>query len=239
MLQNLERMKSALTEWAIKEGLFHDAQFYSCKQWNDRGEKIQNDALLVLVIDSSGLYNLLNGGNDTEELEDLVESFGFYYELGYAWSMGFYPLDDYDYSRLSGTYAQKLQDKRWTNKSNLVKQRAGNRCQDCNTVASLQAHHCYYTNMRAGYEPWEYPLSAFRALCRECHEKRPVPEIRIRALLAQLTQDQLTGLINGLDNAFNRFEKNSFIEFMQKATFHENHMSAALAILKKNTDIYD
>ncbi|EBS7635958.1 hypothetical protein CDR68_19735 [Salmonella enterica] len=78
MHRNLERMKNAIFEWAIKEGLWHDAQFYSNKEWNERGETVHDDALLVLTIDSSGLYNLLNGGCDTEEFEDLVESFGFF-----------------------------------------------------------------------------------------------------------------------------------------------------------------
>ncbi|HAX5242420.1 TPA: hypothetical protein JZG60_004707 [Escherichia coli] len=239
MLRNLERMKNAISEWAIKEGLWHDAQFYSNKEWNERGEKIHDDALLVLTIDSSGLYNLLNGGCDTEEFEDLVESFGFFYEMGYAWSIGFYPLEDYDYARLSGNYLQKLKDERWRQKTELVKRRANYRCQDCNASLPLEAHHCYYTNMREGYEPWEYPLSALRALCRECHKQRPIPEIRIRALLAQLTQSQLTGLINGLDNAFNRFETDSFITFMQNISFHDHLMKSALTMLKKNTDIYD
>ena len=29
MLNNIERMKYALTEWAIKEGVFDDATFYT------------------------------------------------------------------------------------------------------------------------------------------------------------------------------------------------------------------
>ncbi|EBS7635959.1 hypothetical protein CDR68_19740 [Salmonella enterica] len=159
--------------------------------------------------------------------------------MGYAWSIGFYPLEDYDYARLSGNYAQKLKDERWRQKTELVKRRAKYRCQDCNASLPLEAHHCYYTNMREGYEPWEYPLSALRALCRECHKQRPIPEIRIRALLAQLTQSQLTGLINGLDNTFNRFEIDSFITFMQNVSFHDHLMKSALTMLKKNTDIYD
>lgn len=239
MLRNLERMKSAIYEWAIKEGILDDAQFYSNQEWNARREKIHNDALLILTIDSSGLYNFFNGGCDTEEFEDLVESFGFYYEMGYAWSIGFYPQEGYDYTRLAGSYTRKLRDERWRHKAELVKRRANYHCQDCNTSLPLDVHHCYYTSMREGYEPWEYPLSALRALCRKCHEKRPIPEIRIRAMLAQLTQTQLNGLISGLDNAFNRFETDSFIAFMQQVSFHDHLMSSALNMLKKNTDNYD
>ncbi|HFF3789678.1 hypothetical protein [Enterobacter hormaechei] len=239
MSANLERMKKAITEWAIKDSLLHDATFYSQAEWLSRGEDMHDDALLVLTIDSSGLYHLLNYGCDTEEFEDLVESFGFYYEMGYAWSLGFYALEGYDYSRLSGSYTQKLKDIRWKNKSTVVRRRAQERCQDCGVKSVLEAHHCYYTNMREGFEPWEYPLSAFRALCRSCHEKRPVPEIRIRAFLAQLTQQQLTELIDGLDNAFNRFETDSFLAFLQKVSFHDHLLDSAIKLLKKNTDIYD
>jgi len=238
MLKNLERLKNALTEWSIKEGLFHDAHFYTQIEWNERGEDLHTDALMVLVIDGSGLYHLLNAGCDTSEFDDLIESFGFMYEQGYAWSVGFFPLEGYDYERLSGTYASKLRDPRWVRKSTLVKEKAGHKCQDCGVPGRLDAHHCYYTTMSQGYEPWEYPLSALRALCRKCHETRPIPEIRMRAFLASLTQTQLTGLIEGLDNGFNRFETDSFIQFLQRATFDEKYMSEALGLLKKNTEIY-
>lgn len=239
MLKNLARMKHALTEWAIKEGMFDDATFLTQKEWNYREEKFHNDALMVLVIDGSGLFSLLNNGCDTTEFEDLVESFGFWYELGYSWSLGFYPTDNYNYSRRNGTYTAKLRDPRWLRKAALVKDEAGHQCEDCGASARLEAHHCYYTTISLGYEPWEYPLSAFRALCPACHGTRPVPEIRARAFLARLTQSQLTRLLDGLDNGFNRFEVDSFIEFMQKATFHNKQMDEALLLLKKNTDIYD
>lgn len=239
MLRNLERMKYALTEWAIKEGLFSDAHFYSQKEWNDREEVMQDDALMVMVIDGSGLWSLLNTGCDTTEFEDLIESFGFIYEQGYSWSVGFYPTDGYDYNRLNGSYSAKLRDPRWKRKSALVKDRAGHRCQDCGAQARLEAHHCYYTSMSQGYEPWEYPLSAFRALCSSCHQTRPLPEIRARAFMAQLTQSQLAGLIDGLDKCFNRFDAESFIQFMQKATFQKKPMDEALLLLKINSDIYD
>ena len=239
MFKNLERMKQALKEWTIKESMFNDATFLTNKEWNERGEKLHNDALMVLVIDGSGLFSLLNHGHDTTELEDLVESFGFWYELGYSWSLGFYPTENYDYRRLRGSYTAKLHDPRWLRKAALVKSEAGHRCEDCGADARLEAHHCYYTTIRLGYEPWEYPLSAFRALCPACHGSRPVPEIRARAFLARLTQSQLTGLLDGLDNGFNRFETDSFIEFLRRVNFQKDLMDEALLLLKKNTDNYD
>ncbi|WP_454125388.1 hypothetical protein [Kosakonia sp. Marseille-Q7440] len=38
MFKNLERMKQALKEWAIKESMFNDATFLTNKEWNERGE---------------------------------------------------------------------------------------------------------------------------------------------------------------------------------------------------------
>jgi len=239
MLKNLERMKHALTEWAIKEGMFDGTHFHTHQEWIARKEEMHEDAMMVMLIDGTGLWSLLNTGCDTTEFEDLIESFGFEYELGYAWSVGFYPSGDYDYRRLNGSYTAKLRDPRWKRKAALVKEVAGQLCQDCGANGRLEAHHCYYTSMSQGYEPWEYPLSAFRALCSSCHQTRPLPEIRARAFLARLTQTQLAGLIDGLDNGFNRFDADSFIQFMQKATFQKKPMDEALLLLRKNTDNYD
>jgi len=112
MSRNLERMRAALTEWMIKEEILGDAFFVNIEAWRDRNEPYGNDSLLVLVFDSSTLHTMLNYGGDTMEFDDLVESFGFWYELGHSWNMGFYPIEGYDYSRLSGTYASKLQDEK-------------------------------------------------------------------------------------------------------------------------------
>lgn len=57
-------------------------------------------------------YSLLNFGGDTDKFDDYIESFGLYDELGNAWNMGFYPIPDYDFKKLSGSYAQKPRDDR-------------------------------------------------------------------------------------------------------------------------------
>ncbi len=121
MSRNLERMRAAITEWMIKEEILGDAFFVDIEAWRARNEPYGNDSLLVLVFDSSTLHTMLNYGGDTMEFDDLVESFGFWYELGHSWNMGFYPIEGYDYSRLSGTYASKLQDERWRKKAATVR----------------------------------------------------------------------------------------------------------------------
>lgn len=232
MHANLSRMKYAVYEWLVKDGLLGDAEFYSIEQWTSRGEAYLNDSLLVLIIDGSNLHTMLNFGGDASELDDLVESFGFYYELGHSWSIGFYPIDGYDFSPTSGTYSQKLKDPRWRRKALLVKERAENICQDCGSAAPLDAHHCYYANMRQGYEPWEYPLSAFRGLCRPCHQARERTEIRIRALAASLNHTELEGLADLLRYGFDRYRPSAVSKFLAALGPDEKYLQAAITELR-------
>jgi len=76
------------------EGDLH--KFHTRKQWDkERGEKYGNEALLNCVIEESGWYMVLNGYSGpyeaATELRQLEEQHGVYHELGYAWSMHWYP----------------------------------------------------------------------------------------------------------------------------------------------------
>lgn len=232
MQANVSRMRHAVNEWLITQELLGDAQFYTNEEWRVRGEDYHDEALLVLTIDGSSLHTMLNFGGDTSEFDDLVESFGFWYELGHAWSLGFYPAEDYDFSPSTGTYAAKLRDPRWLRKAKAVKERAENLCQDCGAERPLDAHHCYYANMRQGYEPWEYPLSAFRALCRQCHVERERVEIRMRAFMATLTQTDLEALRSSLGHGFYWFQPIAVTEFLAALGPEERHLQAALEKLR-------
>ncbi|CAB3808004.1 hypothetical protein LMG28614_06715 [Paraburkholderia ultramafica] len=232
MLANLGRMRQAVNEWLITEGLLGDAKFYTIDEWRGRGEGYLDDALLVLVIDGSSLHTMLNYGGDTSEFDDLVESFGFWCELGHSWSLGFYPAEDYDFSPPQGSYATKLRDPRWQCKANSVKVRGGHSCQDCGAAEPLDAHHCYYTSMRDGFEPWEYPLSALRALCRTCHEARERAEIRMRAFMASLTQTDMEALRGALGHAFYWYEPSAVSAFLSALGPEERHIQAGLDDLR-------
>ena len=201
-------------------------------QWRTREEEYLTDSLLILVIDGSTLHTMLNFGGDHEEFDDLVESFGFYYELGNHWNMGFYAMDGYDFSPSQGSYSEKLRDPRWHEKAARVKDIAGQQCQDCGAASRLEAHHYYYTAMREGYEPWEYPLSAFRALCRQCHESRARIEIRMRSYMATLSQSDMERLREGLDHAFYFYDKGAVLSFLEKLGPHGKHVEQALTLLR-------
>ncbi|MCP1175628.1 HNH endonuclease [Ralstonia chuxiongensis] len=213
-----------MNEWLITEGLLGDAKFYTGEEWRTRGEQLHDEALLVLMIDGSALHTILNYGGDTSEFDDLIESFGFWYELGYSWSVGFYPAEDYDFSPLQCSYASKLKDQRWQRKAKLIKERAGYSCQDCGATAALDAHHCYYANMRHGFEPWEYPLGAFRALCRTCHEARERAEIRMRAFMASLTKTEMDSIRDALGHAFYWYQPGAVSAFLSALGPEERHI---------------
>lgn len=232
MQANLVRMQHAVNEWLIKDGLLGDGCFMSIEEWQSRGEGLLDDAQLILLIDGCSLHTTLNFGGDATEFDDLIESFGFWYELGHTWSIGFHPIDDYNFSPSKGTYPEKLQDPRWQRKARLVKDRANNQCQDCGSTGPLDAHHCYYANMRQGFEPWEYPLSAFRALCRPCHTEREREEIRMRAFCASLTQRELERLRTGLDHAHYWFMPGTVSQFLSALGPEERHLQTGLKILR-------
>ena len=239
MHRNLARMRAALTEWMIKEDILGDAFFVDIKEWIARNEPYGTDSLLILVFDSSTLFTMLNQGGDTAEFDDLIESFGFWYELGHTWNMGFYPIEGYDYSRLSGTYASKMQDQRWRKKAATVKERAGHRCQDCGAEKSLDAHHCYYANMRDAFEPWEYPLSALRALCRDCHIGREKSEIRLRAFAASMTRDELDALRTAISHATYWYQTSAVCSSLSALGPEDRHLQEALDILKNGKNDLD
>lgn len=232
MQKALYRMKEAISEWLTKEGWLGDAEFYTVEQWQEREEEFLTDSLLILVFDGSTLHTMLNFGGDHEEFDDLVFSFGFYYELGNDWNMGFYPIDGYDFTPQTGDYSSRLRDPRWQEKALRVKNLAENCCQDCGKNGALDAHHCYYAAMRQGYQPWEYPLSAFRALCRTCHETRAKVEIRMRSYMATLTQTEMECLREGLGHIFAFYTEDSVLSFLKELGPHDRHREKALSILK-------
>lgn len=77
-----------------------------------------------------------------------------------------------------------------------------------------------------------HTINALGALCREYHQQRPMSEIKIRFMLAQLTQVKLEGLIKVINDVFNELEANLFIVFMKKMYFYEHLMQSVLTMFK-------
>ncbi|MUK28461.1 hypothetical protein [Aliivibrio fischeri] len=237
MKKNIERLKIALEEWLIRNNLDLDTEFYELNEWKKRDEDWLNDADLILIFEG-GLHTILNYGGDTNEFDDYIASFGYFYEQGHSWNMGFYPIPGYNFEPTKGSYSYKLRDIRWQNKSRLVKEKARWRCQDCGSRERLETHHCYYTNMRLGNEPWEYPLSALRCLCHNCHQLRDKSESRMRAFLARLTTTQIDAIKENLDHAFYWFEEDAVIELLGQLGHCDNQIESHIPklLLQRNKD---
>jgi hypothetical protein len=206
----LAKLIKMLKLWLNKNSLDGDLHYYTIDEWRMRGEPYLNDSEFVIVTEG-GLNYMLNYGDSTE-LYELVESFGYYVELGHSWNFGFYK-DEFKEQQISSnrTYSEKLQDERWRKKREYILDRAQNQCQDCRSRLQLEIHHCYYMY---GFEPWEYPLDSLRCLCRQCHEKRGVKEQVFRSHLAQLTTTELNTLTQIIDSGLLRYNRSKLFNLL-------------------------
>jgi Zn finger protein HypA/HybF involved in hydrogenase expression len=225
--------RTSLEMWLARNGLDQDSHFYTAEEWHGRGEDLLRDAQFILVTEG-GLHFLLNynfAHPKVEEFRDLCESFGYWFELGHTWSVGFYRLEKADVTPTSGSYCQKLRDGRWKKKAALVKQRAQKKCEDCgSTRQPLHAHHCWYSY---GLEPWQYPLDAFRCLCSTCHSARPRIEHHLRAIMARYTQAELVTLREAVDQLFHWYERDAALEFLKAVGPNDRKLREALSNLAK------
>lgn len=231
----IERLKFGVQEWLIHHELDGDTAFYSPEEWRARGELYGTDSKLVLVFEG-GLFSLLNGYLDCVELIDefdrFVRGFGYFYEMGNAWNLGFYPIDDeppptVEYRR----YADKLRDPRWIDKRDQIRRRAGQACEECGKTGFVEVHHCYYVR---GWEPWEYPDYLLKCVCRTCHERRAVIEMRMNGFLSSLSMAHMEVLRDSLANhAFYWYDKDAVLDLIANIGGREEAMDAAYLKLKQ------
>lgn len=55
---------------------------------------------------------------------------------------------------------------KWAKLQLTVFERDNNQCRECSSKRFLNCHHRYYLRSRI---VWDYPLSCFKTLCKECH----------------------------------------------------------------------
>lgn len=73
-----------------------DACVLTQAEWMDRNEEYGHGAAATMVIDGSVLYQSFNFGEPPEEAEELTaiaEALGYFIEMGFAWSLHFYPVE--------------------------------------------------------------------------------------------------------------------------------------------------
>ena len=94
MTEHLTRFRISLERWFATNKLDQDSHFNTAEEWRGRGEDLLRGAELILTTEG-GLHFLLNYNFDqpkVEEFDDLCESFGYWFEVGHSWSVGFYRL---------------------------------------------------------------------------------------------------------------------------------------------------
>ncbi|WP_447786361.1 HNH endonuclease [Pseudomonas germanica] len=200
MEENLRRLLLAFEDWLVRQRFNDDVIFLTPEEWKARSEDCLNDAVYVIVSENSTVNTMLYMGWNLIVFDEIFQSFGFRYELRHSWSLGIYPLKNYDFTQTRpGTqYKTLLDDPRWKKKSELVKMLAGSKCQDCGKSGRLETHHCYYARMSDGFNPWEYPLNSLRALCKVCHVEREKVEMTFRAWSAEFTHKQIMMMMEGV-----------------------------------------
>ena len=208
-------LREVFIEWLKMHRLDHD--FFICTQqeWKARGEQVLEDADLVIAFENQ-LISILEFGpfEIEEELQELAGGFGYYFEIGNNWNIGFYPLDNWPPLPQAGaSYQDLLKDERWQSKCKRILRRSRYRCEDCGqSDVSLHIHHTYY---RYGRQPWQYPDGALLALCDECHKQRDDVELRWRLFMPQLSSHEVETIRVMLRHSLYWFDRRQLFEFLQ------------------------
>jgi len=191
MPTQLAVLREVFEEWLCIHEIDFDYRFYNSEEWAQKEgpEHLLQGAELILTFEND-LFNWMNYGTSVpDELQDLAEGFGYYYELGNAWNMGFYPLENWpSLPPPAASYSEKLKDSRWGSKRRRILDRSNDLCEQCAATRYIEVHHCYY---RYGREPWQYPDIALLALCKNCHKERENAEMRFRLFQQSLRTEEL------------------------------------------------
>lgn len=219
MKTQLETLREVLNEWMRLNEMGVDFGFYTPEQWEAKegSENFFQGAELVMIFENQ-LFNLINFGDGSaeEELQDLAEGFGYYFECGHAWSIGFYPDCNWKPLPPSDTpYNKKLEDYRWQKKRKRILERCNGHCEECDSATALEIHHCYY---RYGREPWQYPDGALLALCPVCHKSRSSIEMDFRLFQQTLSISEIHLLMDLMKNCKYWYDPKAFHDFLRTLT---------------------
>ena len=99
MRVSAEELRQKLYHYLHAKELDFELTFYTQDEWRARGEPWGDEAVLSITTEGE-LCHLLNGltgdGSQVDEFQEYVESLGYWYEMGYRWSLHFYPDDFFE-----------------------------------------------------------------------------------------------------------------------------------------------
>jgi hypothetical protein len=103
--------------------------------------------------------------------------------------------------KAEGSSSEMLRDPRWQRARLETMQRARFACERCgDKETTLNVHH---KNYKRDHAPWEYDLSNFVCLCRDCHEEIHAQKEMINNLLPYVSadiQEFMSGLAAASEN---------------------------------------
>lgn len=96
MNTNIDAVQTDIRNFLVKNILDRDVHFYTNDQWAKRNEKVGNGAILSMTFEGAFfyLYNHPRTDDDVKllaEFHEILAKYGLYSEMGFAWSLHFYP----------------------------------------------------------------------------------------------------------------------------------------------------
>jgi hypothetical protein len=235
MRARIDILREVFIEWLRMHELDYDFWIYTQDEWakKEGQENYLKGAELIIAFENQ-LYEHFNYPVDRGEiaglgipagqshplsydvegeLQDLAAGFGYWFEFGHHWNIGFYPVEDWPpLPPDNAPYREILKDSRWKDKRKRIIARSKNRCEECGTDGPLQVHHCYY---RFGRQPWQYPDGALLALCNSCHERRQAAEHQFRMFVPTMTIDELKLFQQVWKHCHYWFDRGRFHDFLR------------------------
>jgi hypothetical protein len=211
----IDVLKEVFEEWMKTHDLDYDYGFYSDYEWRERGETLLEDAELILIFENqlTSILNYTGPWEIEEELQELAGGFGYYFDHGNTWNIGFYPLDEWaPLPDSAGPYTELLKDSRWQAKRKRILSRSRGICENCSAAKPLHVHHCYY---RFGRHPWQYPDASLLALCEICHADRGKVELLWRSFMPRFTIGELELLRESLGQSLYWYDRERLFEFLK------------------------
>lgn len=98
----VEKVFEDIKAWCVGRNMVPPKYCYTKEQWKARGETMCNDSHGTIIIEDCDLFAPVNGpgAEDPEDqpaldalladFTDLLNTRGYYYELGYQWTMHLY-----------------------------------------------------------------------------------------------------------------------------------------------------
>ena len=94
---NATQLQLRIEGWLREHDLLdRDLHFYNREAWCERGEQYGRTADLTLTLDGAMLYDVVHSSSFAVTHDAFVEflaTLGYWYEIGYMWSMHLYPTE--------------------------------------------------------------------------------------------------------------------------------------------------